>query len=223
MSAKLFYYSIFVSVCISLSSEKEASAQGTVYLDHLGSSADTGLGVGSDFWWAVSFETGTTTAGYDLNSIQLRIAGITGTPTGFDVSLYNDNGGEPGSSLQLLSGPLPTSGGIYTFGASAMNLSPSTTYWVVASTPDLTSSGNTVYWAIDPDSYTSTDGWSMPTTSSGDSSGDGGTSWADHTGGSPLTLAVDATAVPEPDSLRLVAVALIAILLKYRKAFAWGV
>jgi hypothetical protein len=193
---KLLRYGLLTLACIGLAAPLAANAQGTLYLSHLGSSADTGEYVQSDRWSAISFETGVATNGYSLDSMQLRITGIAGSPSGFELSLYNNNGSVPGNSLELLSGSDPTGAGIYTFTASGITLSPSTVYWAVTTSSDSSLSGNSFYWALDPNSYTSSDGWSLSTTGDYGSS-DHGASWYNG-GGSPFTLAVYATAVPEP-------------------------
>jgi hypothetical protein len=146
--------------------------------------------------------------------MQLRIAEIAGNPDGFELSLYSDNGGMPGSGLGLLIGPDPTGAGIYTFTASDITLWPSTVYWAVATSSDSSTSGNSFYWALDPNSYTSSDGWSLGTT---DKYSFDGSSWNAGGGGSPYTLAVDATPVPEPRISSLAGMGLFAIFLRCRK------
>src|ERR1700679_483175 len=78
-------------------------AQGTItYLSSL-SPTSTGIhSVGSDSWLAAGFETGNNIGGYELNSIQLGMAGVSGNPSGFTVMIYaqsdNPNAILPGSS-----------------------------------------------------------------------------------------------------------------------------
>jgi hypothetical protein len=215
MSIKLLRYGFLVFTCICQVTLQNVIAQGTTYLSHLGSSADTGEGVQSDAWWAISFETGTAANGYNLNSMQLRMAGIAGNPSGFELSLYSNNGSVPENSLDLLGGSDPTGAGIYTFMASGITLSPSTIYWAVTTSSDSSLSGNSFYWAFDPDSYTSTDGWSLGV----DFQSQDGTSWNSGGGGSPFTLAVNATAVPEPAIYSFTGLGLFAFLLRRRKQF----
>jgi hypothetical protein len=212
MSIKLLRYGLLVFACIGQATPQIANAQSTVFLSHLGSSADTGIGVQSDQWWAVSFETGTAANGYSLDSIQLRIAGKSGNPTGFELLLYNNNGGLPGSSLDSLSGSDPTGAGVYTFSATGITLSPSTVYWAVTTSSDSSLSGNSFYWAFDPNSYTSSDGWSLGS----DAASFNGSSWNGNAT-SPFTLAINASAVPEPEIYSLTGLGLLAILLRRRK------
>jgi hypothetical protein len=51
---------------------QQLQAQGTVYLSNISNGGHGGVGeanIGSDFWWAAPFLTGTNSGGYILNSI----------------------------------------------------------------------------------------------------------------------------------------------------------
>jgi hypothetical protein len=216
MNIKLINCSLFILACIVQATSLSAKAQDTTYLSHLGSSDDTGIAMGSDEWLAISFETGAAPNGYSLDSIQLRIAGIEGNPSDFQLSLYGNNEGVPGNSLELLNGSDPTSAGIYAFASSSITLSPSTVYWVVTASSDSLENDNHFFWGLDPSSYTSSDGWSMNTVSIFDTRNNGST-WNNDEGGSPLTLAVNATAVPEPEIYSLIGFALFVILIQRRR------
>ena len=209
MKMKIRLYSLLILAWMAQTTPQIANAQSTIYLSHLGSFADTiGAGIGSDSWWAASFETGPAAGGYSLDTIQLRTTGATGNPSGFELFLYNDNGGDPGNSLESLIGSTPTSAGVYSFAASGITLSASTVYWAVATSPDLSSSGNTIYWALDPGSGTSSDGWSLNTSYMASSSEGGpGAYWANVSPGG-LTLAISASPVPEPQIYALVGLGL---------------
>jgi hypothetical protein len=149
--------------------------------------------------------------------MQLRIAAIAGSPSGFKLSLYNNNGGVPGNNLEFLSGSDPTGAGVYTFTASGITLSPSTVYWAVTTSSDSSLSGNSFYWAFYSDSYTSIDGWSLNMTGEYGSQ-DNGSTWIND-GGSPFTLAINATAVPEPEAYSLIGLGLLAMLVRRAKCF----
>jgi hypothetical protein len=62
-----------------------------------------------------------------------------GSPSGFNVSLYSYNNSNygPGSSLGSLSGSDPSAGGVFSYVASGLTLSPATDYFIVltAATP----------------------------------------------------------------------------------------
>ncbi len=199
-------WGLVVIACTAQTVPLTTNAQSTLYLSHLGDTGNTGIGVYSSNPWAVSFETGTSPNGYSLDSIQLRIAGAFGNPTGFTLSVYNNNGDVPGTSIAPLSGFQPTSAGIYAFSASDVTLSPSTVYWAVATSADSGTSANSLYWAFDPRSYTSADGWSL----GGDAYFSDLDMWNPN-GTSPLTLAIEATAVPEPEVDALIGLGLCAM------------
>ena len=96
------------------------------------------LGTGSPFldkivsaggYQAQQFTTGSQSGGYVLHSVRLKVQGH-----GLEVSVYSDNNGKPGESLQQLSGPERLHGlelrtEVYT--ATSLTLQPSTSYWLV--------------------------------------------------------------------------------------------
>jgi hypothetical protein len=106
------------------------------------------------------------TAGYLLGvSILLDDALIHHNPSSlgtFELALYSDAGGVPGSRLASLSGNIyPTNAGVYFYtNTVALALATNTTYWIVASNSD--NSGDSTY------------SWSSPTSSSLDA----GSIWA---------------------------------------------
>jgi hypothetical protein len=87
---------------------------------------------------AAPFTTGNTAA--SLSVVSVSLASANGSGGHFNLSLYSDAGGSPGSSLAALSGnDSPTSAGTYTYtNTSPLVLSADTTYWIVASSPDAT-------------------------------------------------------------------------------------
>lgn len=218
MNIKTIRYCFLVLAWMAQTTHQLANAQSTVYLSHLGSSADAiGADIGSDAWWAVSFVTGTAANGYSLDSMQLRTASVSGSPSGFELFLYNDNGGDPGSSLAPLIGSTPTSAGVYSFAASGITLSPSTVYWAVATSPDSSSSGNTAYWALNSSAYISNDGWSLNTSYMAYSSEGGPNSYWTHVSPGGLSLAISASPVPEPQISTLTGLGLFVFLVRRKK------
>lgn len=121
-------------------------AQGTIYLTSLGSASTTNTMVGSDSWRAADFRTGTNSLGYTLNSIQLLMSLASGNPSGFSVMLYT-SGSVPGNYLTTLTGPDPGAGGVFTYSASSLTLSPATYYYVVVTSGAPVSSG-AYQWSI---------------------------------------------------------------------------
>jgi hypothetical protein len=208
---------VFFSGMLVLVVSEHAQAQEITYVSNLGENPEdyTGYGVGSNQWLANSFVTGTTSAGYQLNSVQIPI-GVNGNPSGFSLSLYSDNSGQPGSNLGTLGESNPTDWALYNFTISGIELTPSTTYWIVATSPTPAYSDNSFYWVLTSDTdYTSSDGWSM-NPGVWRASFSGGSSWSDGTG-SPFQFAVSATPVPEPEIYSLAGLGLWAIFLRRRK------
>ncbi len=85
---------------------------------------------------AAAFTVGNTAAA--LASVSVSLANANGSGGHFNLSLWSDSGGSPGSSLAVLAGNnTPTSAGIYTYAtASPLTLAANTTYWIVAASPD---------------------------------------------------------------------------------------
>jgi hypothetical protein len=183
----------------------EAPAQGTLYVSNLGQPSTGNAAVASDAWLAALFQTGTNSAGYVLNSIQLLMTAASGSPNGFSVSLYsfNVNSG-PENRLGSLSGAAnPSAGGLFTYTTSSLTLSPSSNYWVVLTAATPVANGSYYWSGANSGVYSSSGGWFL----SGGSffSTDGLSShWSgSRTGPGPFQLAINATAIPEPSSLVL--------------------
>jgi hypothetical protein len=186
-----------------------SNAQSITYLDHPGSVINSGQAIQSDSWLGISFQTGTNSGGYSLDSMTMYNAGIAGNPSGFQFLLYADNMGVPGSEIELLSGASPTGVGNYTFTSSGVTLAPNTVYWAVATAADSSISGNSYYWAFDPNAATTIDGWSLGIDAS---SLGGGDSWYSSGGvGSPFTLSINAEPTPEPGAFSLMGLGLLAV------------
>jgi hypothetical protein len=170
-------------------------AQGTLYVSNLGQTPTGSASIGSDAWVAQDFFTGTNASGYILNSVQLLMDTASGSPSGFDVSLYSSLRGEP-NDLGNLVGSDPSAGGIFTYTDSGLTLSPSTDYFIVltATTPvaqgaynwSTVSASSTIggeEWMIIPDIYSSGNGLSWQIS-------------RQYT----FQIGIYATAVPEPSS-----------------------
>ena len=117
---------------------------------------------------------------------------------GFSVAVWSNNSGVPGAVISggSLSGVSdPSSTGLFSYTASAATLSPSTTYWVVASVP---SGPGSVYQWTYAGSLTQNDtapGWSID----GQFAYRTGSVWvAQDSLEAPFMMSIEATAVPEP-------------------------
>jgi hypothetical protein len=200
----------FVLSAFGLFAVQPAPAQGTLYLSNLGEPSVGSAVIGSDAWIAQLFYTGTNSAGYILDSIQLLMGSASGSPSAFSAMIYSSStphpplntfSSAPDNSLGSLSGLDPSAGGVFTYTASGLMLSPSTYYFIVhtAATPvaqgsyDWRSTANISIlnpsdpWELKYIYYSSTDG----------------SSWAAHLREGVFQLAIYATAVPEPSSIAL--------------------
>ena len=139
-----------------------APAQGTLYLSNLGQTPTGSLSIGSDSWIASSFFTGTNAGGYALNSVQLLMKAASGSPSGFDVSIYNLSSSSPyvpQNSLGSLSGSSnPSAGGLFTYTASDITLLPSTSYFVLVTSSTPIAQGAYVLSAVFGNSNRGSDG-----------------------------------------------------------------
>jgi hypothetical protein len=165
-----------------------------VYLSNMTNSSGGNVSFGNDLWLAQSFESGTNLDGYTIDYFSM---GGVGAP-GSRVSLYNDNAGVPYSWI----------GGIGTI------LSPSTTYWIVA-TAIFSQATGYGHWNYASDTnYFSSDNWSIDLLNNTFSQSDNGTSWLSYANHPPFKFTIDATPVPEPSvwALLIVGNALLASL-----------
>jgi hypothetical protein len=203
---------LIILFAIGLLTQQVTQAQGTAYISSVGQPSTGYYFVASNKWEAAMFATGTNAGGYALNSIQLGMADVTGTPSGLTVMIYNQipnsqgqPGFIPGSSLDTLDGSLnPTTAGTYTYTNNAnITLLPSTVYYLVLTAGTAITNG-TYDWSItDPSSYTTSVGWEVFNNPSGPGQGalfrystNSGSSWSFSYAN--LQYAITATAVPEP-------------------------
>jgi hypothetical protein len=182
-----------------------ALAQGTLYVSNLGQTSGGSAAIASDSWIAEPFYTGSNSDGYILNSISLLMSAASGSPSGFNVSIYSVSTSEyypPGSFIGSLSGNSnPSTSGIYSYTTSGITLLPDTHYFVVvnAATPQTVGTYQWNYHSLDDIPVSGIDGWGLSLLY--DTSTDGLT-W-NYARISLPQLAVYATPVPEPSTLAL--------------------
>ena len=132
---------------IGLLAAQMAQAQGTVFVSNLGATPVGSAAIGSDSWVAQQFITGTNSGGYVLNSVQLLMNTASGNPGGFSVSIYSFAVNAPASNLGSLTGLDPSAGGIFTYTASGLTLSPNLAYFVVLTSTTTMAQGGYVWSA----------------------------------------------------------------------------
>jgi hypothetical protein len=218
---KTIISSIIASV-FGLLAPQIIQAQGTTYLSNLEQSSVGSLAVGSNSWLAVTFETGTNAGGYVLNSIQLAMSNASGNPSGFQVMLYAGvgGGGTPGTLLGTLNGSLdPVTAGIYTYTpAATLTLPIRGPYDIVLTAGTAVGNGAYEWSAAGMNSYNPSGGWSSLGAVAGVwTSSDGSLfSWI-HNGSAFPQFAINASAVPEPGVLSLLALGGLFLVRQHRK------
>jgi hypothetical protein len=179
-----------------------AQAQGTLYVSNLGQTPTGSMAVGSDSWIAQEFFTGTNSGGYALNAVQLLMDAASGNPGGFAVSIYNNsisNPLSPASNIGSLSGPDPSTGGIFTYTVSGLALSPSTLYFVVVTAASSVAQGAYTWSAATDGPQSGVNHWSIFGVY--DTSADG-LNWETYRN-FDFQLGIYATAIPEPSAVSL--------------------
>lgn len=187
-----------------------AQAQGSIYVSNLGQTPTGSMGVGSDSWIAQLFFTGTNSSGYVLNSVQLLMNASSGSPSGFNISIYSSL--NPTNNLGNLSGPDPSAGGVFTYMASGLTLSSSTDYYVVV-TAETTVAQGAYDWSAANNITVGNNGWFIGGIY--DISTDG-LNW-DYSRKRGFQLAIDATPIPEPATYALAVLGLAALSFWRRK------
>jgi len=183
-----------------------AMAQGTTYISNLGEATVGGGQVGNDSWIGQPFTTGTNATGYALGCVQLLMGAALGNPSGFNVSIYSSPGnGPPGSSLGILTGSDPAAGGLFSYTASGLMLSPSTYYIIVATATAPTAQG--AYEWTTADSFgritrAPGDPWTIPDFYYSSANG---SSWTFNPRQNIFQFSVTGTPVPDPGVSALVA------------------
>ena len=188
---------IFITMVLAaeLFAPSFSQAQGTLYVSNLGQTPTGSAAIGSDAWIAQAFITGTNASGYLLDSIQLLMDAASGSPSGFNVSIYSSLSGQPQNNLGNLVGSDPLSGGIFNYTTSGLDLSSSTRFFVVVTAATPVAQGAYVWSGANGITYFGDQQWAFPDTyySSPD-----GSSWTRYVRRNVFQMAIYATEVPEP-------------------------
>jgi hypothetical protein len=189
------------SLVVIMASAQTTLAQGTLYVSNLELAPSGQTAVASDYWLAQGFRTGDHPAGYDLNSIQLRMAPGTGSPSGFEVMVLNQTSSlEPLGVIGRLSGPDPGAGGVFSYSSQGIRLSPSSYQFIAVKGATAANEGQYSWSSAARTSWVETDGWGVLQYRY--SSADGVT-WNRESRADSFQLAIYATPVPEPSVMAL--------------------
>jgi len=199
---------------VGLFAPRLTAAQGSLYVSNLGWTSTGSAAIGSDSWIAQSIITGTNSSGYVLNSVQLLMNAASGSPSGFNVSIYSSLSGLPYNNLGTLVGSDPAAGGLFTFTASDLDLSPSTFYFVVVTAATPVAQGAYIWSGENGPDSIGNQQWAIP--DSYKSSPDG-SSWTGHIRLNVPQLGIYATAVPEPATVALAGLGLACLSLLRRR------
>ena len=176
-------------------------AQGAIYLSNLDQPPGLTTPIAANSWRAAGFITGTNSLGYELDSVQLLMATSNGNAASFSAALYSAIGALPASSLAPLNGPDPAGGGLFTYTASSVHLSPSSVYFIVL-TAGISLADGAYNWSIaETFTWHSNDRWRP---GGGYLSSVDGATWEAYRP-NPFQYGVFATAIPEPRSWLLLA------------------
>lgn len=190
----------FVFLTWPLCGPLSVAAQGTFYLSNLSEPAHwRAPHITATAWSAQKFQTGGDAEGYVLDAVQLTMDDSIRAPTGFSVSLHSvDETGNPGVSIAVLSGAMPSLAGVYTYTGSGVTLLPFTEYFIVASATSSSPEGAYLWKYAETTIYESLDGWQMSLNQYRGS----GSSWSVF-GTTPYHFGISATPVPEASTIAL--------------------
>jgi hypothetical protein len=204
---------LILATTVGLLSTECVHAQGTLYVSNLEQTPTGNMPVGSDAWVAQTFNTGTNSDGYVLNSIRLLMVAASGSPSGFAVSIYSKTGDphglnfasdSPESSLGSLAGSDPAAGGLYTYNTSGITLSSSTFYFVVLTAATPVANG-TYDWSAVNRPTQSIERWGIENVYY---SSVNGSTWEAQARQSVFQLGIYGTPIPEPGASALIALGL---------------
>ena len=197
---KLFAISlVFIGAFLSETTAVRLHAQGQMFLSNLGEPSSGFVAVGSDSLIAVPFLTGDNGRGYSINSIQLLMSASTGNPNNFFISIHNPQRMEgPGTLVGHLTGPSPTTAGIYSYTAANMQLAPVSIYWLQVASDTPVANGSFSLNLANSTNFNSLQGWALGT---GYDRSTDGVNWS--VINMPVQLAINASSIPEPSSLLL--------------------
>ena len=201
---------------LSLSLSPKALALGTLQVSSLGQTPVASAAIGSDSWIAQSFSVGSVNpAVYTLNAVQLLMNPASGNPARFSVSIYDNPSSSfiPLNLLGTLTGPNPSTGGVFTYTSSGITLTTGTPYFVVvtALTPIAQGSYN---WSAYQGSPTTSGTWTIDDFYASSSNG---STWTSTSRQDIFQMALYTTPTPEPGTLALAGIGLACLSFRRRR------
>ena len=157
-------------------------------------SGNVGQSSTTNIKWAVGFTTGSSTHGYDVQSVTALFENKVGTPSGFTAAIHANSSGDPAATATCpLTGDAPDTAGEHTFTAATCTLSAGTSYYLVLSATGTSGQFHYYRWGVtDSGSQTNTPsdaGWSINNQARVKI---GSAAWADHSAARTGMLAVKA-------------------------------
>jgi hypothetical protein len=216
MKSHLFRLISITCLAMGTAMQPIAQAQGVTVISNLDEPSTGSLAVGSDSWVDQVFSIVSSDPNtYSLNSIDLMMLPASGSPSGFDVSIYSSplgSGGGPQTFLGSLAGSLdPANGGVYTFTATNIAIEADTFYHVVATSTTPIGQG-AYYWSM----VAGGKGSGTWTIANAYGTSSDGITWEGHNREGALQLAIYATVVPEPSTFALLGLGSLALVMRGR-------
>lgn len=211
------------ALLLMLAAAPREAAAATV-VSNLGNSTDAlygvifSSGIGLGFERANAFTTGSTAMILDSVTLDMDVAYDNGG--GFKVSLYSTITGLPGTDLGVTftGDTTPDTAGLYTYTASAFTLAASTTYWLVASVPQLAPDKDYAWNVTNDLSQTGDPGWSIDANASRFFLSGVPGSWSSNASEAlKFSVQASAAAAPEPSRALLLMGGVLGVALRRRR------
>lgn len=175
------------SAAVLFSTLGQASNEARTYLD-------------TDNWWSSDFTTGSQAS--TITSITAAMGNLDSVGHNFDLYLYADAAGEPGSVVATFSSATIAAATIgsnnLAFNHAGASLSANTTYWVVVKMQEAIATDSPYWWLNYGDDADVGGSFTTVASTAPKFSTDAGSSWSDYGSGNFRMEINGFTVVPEP-------------------------